>query len=51
MMVHSWSTQHVVIKVVDNATGEATYLRPDVSNLCVLTFLCFITAVFQEGNR
>ncbi|XP_065061056.1 vitamin K-dependent gamma-carboxylase-like [Rhopilema esculentum] len=28
MMVHSWTTQHVVIKVVDNATGEATYLRP-----------------------
>lgn len=28
MMVHSWSTQHVRIKVVDQISGEVTYLRP-----------------------
>ena len=34
--MHSWNTQHVVIKVVDNSTGDATYLRPDVSSLFIL---------------
>jgi len=28
MMVHSWSTQHVRIKVVDQVSGEVTYIRP-----------------------
>eukprot|EP00794_Sanderia_malayensis_P015425 gene15425-16999_t len=28
MMVHSWSTQHIVIKVVDGSSGEITYLKP-----------------------
>lgn len=30
MMVHSWSTQHVRVKVVDQASGEVTYIRPSV---------------------
>ena len=30
MMVHSWSTQHVRVKVVDRASGEVTYVRPTV---------------------
>ena len=29
-MVHSWSTQHVRVKVVDQASGEVTYIRPSV---------------------
>ena len=33
MMVHSWSTQHVRIKVVDQVSGEVTYIRPTVSKL------------------
>ncbi|XP_065655191.1 vitamin K-dependent gamma-carboxylase isoform X2 [Hydra vulgaris] len=28
MMVHSWNTQHVVVKVIDDVTGEKQYLRP-----------------------
>lgn len=28
MMVHSWSTQHVRVKVVDQVSGEVTYIRP-----------------------
>lgn len=30
MMVHSWSTQHVRVKVVDQVSGEVTYIRPSV---------------------
>ena len=30
MMVHSWSTQHVRVKVVDRVSGEVTYIRPSV---------------------
>ena len=28
--MHSWSTQHVRVKVVDQASGEVTYIRPSV---------------------
>ncbi|KAM7437124.1 hypothetical protein ABFA07_013196 [Porites harrisoni] len=28
MMVHSWSTQHVRVKVVDQVSGEVTFIRP-----------------------
>ena len=30
MMVHSWNTQHVLIRYVDTATGNEGYLQPDV---------------------
>ena len=31
MMVHSWSTQHLRVTIVDKSNGNVTYLRPDVS--------------------
>ena len=33
MMVHSWSTQHVRVKVVDQVSGEVTFIRPTVCQL------------------
>ena len=33
MMVHSWSTQHVMVKVVDQVSGEVTFIRPTVCKL------------------
>lgn len=32
MMVHSWDTILVVIKVVDHETGEEHFLDPEVNN-------------------
>ena len=32
MMIHSWSTQHVVVKVTDKHSDREQYLRPGVSH-------------------
>lgn len=31
MMIHSWSTQHIRVKVVDQADGKEVFIRPGVS--------------------
>ena len=31
--MHSWSTQHVRVKVVDQVSGEVTFIRPKVCQL------------------
>ena len=58
-MVHSWSTQHVRVKVVDQVSGEVTYIRPSVRisvfksyhNFDHLKQITKVKAHYYDSNR